>query len=111
MLRTKKDSYLYFFLLTLLLSFIFPQKSFSGCGFSKTMHIRDVLEERFEPKNCDIILKQHPKLTPSVATEILQIIDQRENKVENQEELLSLFSLYASIRVGFKKINGNENTK
>ena len=93
-----------FICLKILFFLFFSSKINAGCVFSKQSSLRDFLHLRFSVKNTQLILKQHPKLTLNVAKDILDIVDKWETPFTDESELLSVFTLFATVRVGFVKL-------
>ncbi|MBC62173.1 MAG: hypothetical protein CMP11_06915 [Zetaproteobacteria bacterium] len=105
MLREKKI--LFYFIIF----FTYSQFSLASQCFFISCSNKLGLQEYFSPEDIKIILKQHPRLTNEVVNNIFDLIkisnpsilcDKNESGyVSQREDLLSLFSMFASIWVGF----------
>lgn len=78
----------------------------SSNGESSRKTLVSLLLENFNQEDTLVILKQHPKLNAEVAKTIMHEIDKRQkNKgiIYRDKKKLSLFTMLASIRIGFRK--------
>ena len=97
---------------------LLTQQNAGYCGTcsSKPSDRRICLEQLFSPKEANILLKQHPKLTVSIIEEIFELL--RENHPlfflspteksyhQDSKDFVSLFTIFATIRVGFLPLKG-----
>ena len=71
------------------------------CGCSKKEATRIVLSEVFTNEETSLIIKQHKKITPKIATDIINHISKETLTRMPPPEKLSLFCLHASVLTGF----------
>ena len=101
-LRTQRQATLYLFIIMGCWSK--AEQIYGGCGLSKKSCLLEILKERFCENNSYLLCKQHPHLNELVTREIFEQLRTYEREKQltlTTEDALSLFSIYATVRVGF----------